>query len=160
MLRPRSDRTARSLRRQLVIGVSAIVSAALMESGRWRSRACATKSSACQQPGGQLAFGVQLLLCQVETGPAHGFPGQAPTVIALLRDGTPIFSAVFSDEEPAGAPPDVLATVGGSIGVQAHHGTAWRPGLLSGGSRDLGDSDRLVSAVSLAEANRTLARNT
>jgi len=154
----------RSLRRQLVIGVSAIVSAALMGIGAvaimsLRDEVLSLSNS--QVVNSLSAFNYSY--AKSKQGQLTGFPGQAPgTVIALLRDGTPIFSAVFSDEEPAGAPPDVLATIGG-IDWRSSDPITVRLGDLGSyrvGSRDLGDGDRLVSAVSLAEANRTLARNT
>lgn len=154
----------RSLRRQLVIGVSAIVSTALIGIGAaaiMSLRDEVVSLSNSQVVNSLAAFNYSY--ARSKQGKLTGFPGQAPgTVIALLRDGQPVFGAAFSDGEPAVAPADALEALGGiswrtgdpmtvSLGSMGPHQV---------GSRDLGDSERLVSAVSLEAANRTLARNT
>ena len=87
--------------------------------------------------------------------------GQAPgTVIALTRDGEAVFAAMFTDGEPAPAPPDVVAALealdwdtGTARSVQLGH-----MGSHQVGSRDLGGGERLVSAVSLNIAQSTVSR--
>ncbi|MBX9979002.1 sensor histidine kinase [Mycobacterium gordonae] len=88
------------------------------------------------------------------------FTGQTPgNLIAVVRDGKVVASAVFSEEEPRPAPPDV---------VRAIEAQAWTDGpsrienLGSLGphqvdSRTAG-SDRLVVGVSLSIADQIIAR--
>ena len=103
----------RSLRRQLVIGVSAIVSAALIGIGAvailsLRDEVVSLSNS--QVANSLAAF--KYSYAKSQRGELTGFPGQAPgTVIALLRDGTPVFGAVFSDGDPALAPAEALAAL-------------------------------------------------
>lgn len=91
------------------------------------------------------------------------FPGQAPgTVIALLSDGAPVLSASFGDGEPTPAPPDALAALR-SVNWESGDPKTVDLGDLGPhrvGSRDLGGGERLVSAVSLEDAHRTLRHNT
>ena len=154
----------RSLRRQLVIGVSAIVSAALIGIGAvailsLRDEVVSLSNS--QVANSLAAF--KYSYAKSQRGELTGFPGQAPgTVIALLRDGTPVFGAVFSDGEPAPAPAEALAALG-EITWRTGNPMTVSLGTLGPhrvGSHDLGGGERLVSAVSLEEANRTLTRNT
>lgn len=88
------------------------------------------------------------------------FTGQTPgNLIAVLRDGVVIGSAVFSEDEPRPAPPDV---------VRAIEAQTWDDGppriedLGSLGSYQVGNrangSDRLVVGVSLGLANQIIAR--
>lgn len=174
MIRPRT------LREQLVIGVSVIVSAAMIGIG-----AVAELSLRNEMVGltnGQVANSLaafsysyakaklaeaRLRTAKPDAGPAAAididqFPGQPPgTVIAVLRDGRTQFAARFTDGEPVPVPPEVVAEL---------EDISWRSGeprkvTLSGlgehqvGTRDLGGGERLVSAVSLKSANETLIRN-
>ena len=88
--------------------------------------------------------------------------GQAPgTVIAVLKDGEAVFSSVFSGAGPAAPPTDVvgdLEAAGGHIGAPRTVSLG-DLGPYRVGARDVGSGDRLVSAVPLASANRTLAHN-
>lgn len=99
------------------------------------------------------------------SGESHGdlidFPGQAPgTVIAMLRDGTAVYGTVFTDGEPMPANPDVMSAL---------EDIDWRDGdpqtvdlgdLGSHriGHRDFAGGERLISAVSLEQAHKTVAR--
>lgn len=154
----------RSLRRQLVIGVSVIVSAALIGIGAvailsLRDEVVSLSNS--QVVNSLAAF--KYSYAKSQQGELTGFPGQPPgTVIALLRDGRPVFGAAFTDGEPVPAPADALAALRG-INWGSGDPMTVRLGTLGPhqvGSHDLGDGGRLVSAVSLETANRTLARNT
>ncbi|HET9875387.1 MAG TPA: HAMP domain-containing sensor histidine kinase [Mycobacterium sp.] len=91
-----------------------------------------------------------------------GFTEQEPgNMIAVLRDGVVIGSAVFfAEDEPQPAPADVVAAIGAR---------SWKDGpsrsmeLGSLGSyrvasRGVDDDDRLIVGVSLDLANRTVAR--
>lgn len=153
----------RSLRRQLVIGVSAIVSAGLIGIGAvailsLRDEVISLSNS--QVANSLSAFNYSY--AKAKQGQLTSFPGQAPgTVIALISEGTPVFTAVFGDGEPVAAPPDVIDALA-EIRWASGDPVTVKLGSLGPhrvGTRDLG-VDRLVSAVSLEEANRTLARNT
>jgi two-component system sensor histidine kinase TrcS len=88
------------------------------------------------------------------------FTGQTPgNLIAVLRDGVVIGSAVFSEDEPRPAPPDV---------VRAIEAQSWNDGppriqeLGSLGSYQVDSraagSDRLIVGVSLSMADQIIAR--
>lgn len=163
----------RSLRRQLVIGVCAIVTVAMAAIGAVAELSLRNEMvdlSNSQVANSLAAFNysyakAELATAEPEVAAAaelNGFPGQAPgTVIALIRDGRAAFTTVFTDGEPAAAPPDVvrdLETVDWRSGEPRTVRLGAR-GQHQVGSRDLGGGQRLVSAVSLDEANATLARN-
>lgn len=157
-----------SLRRQLVIGVSAVVSAAVIGIGSvavlgLRDEVVSLSNS--QVDNSLTAFDYWYgKYGRPPVGDATArYPGQAPgTVIALLDGGTAEFSAVFGDGETAPATEDVLRSLT-SVG--------WRNGETRNvdlgdlgpyrvGCRELANGQLLVSAISLEAANRTLARNT
>lgn len=169
MIRPRS------LREQLAIGVSLIVSAAMIGLGAvaelsLRNEMVGLTNS--QVANSLAAFGhsyakAKLAMAKPEAGPTAAielgaFPGQPPgTVIAVLREGRTQFASRFTDGEPAPVPPDVVGDL---------EQISWRTGdprkVTLGslgehqvGSRDIGGGERLVSAVSLKSANETLLRN-
>lgn len=95
--------------------------------------------------------------------PAFQVQGQAPgTVIAVLHGGSVVYAKAFGDGEPTAAPLDV---------VRILEAVDWRNdgmqtvelgdlGPYRVGSRQLAGGDRLVSAVSLEQANKTLASET
>jgi two-component system sensor histidine kinase TrcS len=153
-----------SLRRQLVIGVSAVVSTAVMGVGAvavMSLRDEVVSLSDAQVSNSLAAF--KYSYAKARRGEIITFPGQAPgTVIALFDDGAPVLGAAFSDAEPMPAPLDVLAALA-SIDWRNGDPKTVKLGSLGPhrvGSRDLGGGQRLVSAVSLEDANRTLAHNT
>lgn len=153
----------RSLRRQLVIGVSAIVSSALMGTGAvaiMSLRNEVDSLSDVQVANSLSAF--KYSYAKARRGELT-FPGQAPgTLIVLLSDGEPVFSASFSDAEPVPASAEALQAVQ-SMEWTTDNPVTVRLGSLGPhrvGSRDIGNGERLVSAVSLEAAHRTLAHNT
>ncbi len=93
----------------------------------------------------------------------QAFPGQPPgTVIALIRDDRAVFATVVHRRRAARGTtrcrPSSWKRSAGAAASPARCGwVSW--GSHQVGSRDLGGGERLVSAVSLAEANATLARN-
>lgn len=164
----------RSLRRQLVFGVCGIVSVAMVAIGAvaeigLRNEMVSLTNS--QVTNSLAAFNysyakARLALARPEAREVAamelgGVTGQAPgTVIALIRDGRAVFATMFSDGEPASAPPDVVAALE-SIDWRSGAPRSIRLGEMGAhqvGSRDLGGGERLVSAVSLDVANSTLSR--
>ncbi len=153
----------RSLRRQLVFGVSAIVSAGLIAIGAvailsLRDEVVSLSNSQVSNSLSAFAYSYR----KAKEGELTGFPGQAPgTAIALFSDGQPVFSAVFGDGEPVPAPADVIAALSG---IDWGNGDPVTVTLGSLGPHQVGSrvvgGDRLVSAVSMEAANRTLAHNT
>jgi len=165
----------RSLRRQLVLGVSAIVSTAVLLVGATaelslRNEMVSLVNSQVANSLSAFSYSyakAKLAVTKPEAGAVAaadvgGFPGQPPgTVIAVLRDGKVGFAAVFTDNEPMAATPQVVADLEAIAWPDDTPKTA-RLGDLGPhqvGSRDLGGGQRLVSAVSLATANDTLTRN-
>jgi two-component system sensor histidine kinase TrcS len=153
----------RSLRRQLVIGVCAIVSTALMGTGAVAIMSLRNEVdtlSDVQVSNSLSAF--KYSYTKARRGELT-FPGQAPgTVIVLLSGGAPVFSALFSDGEPIPAPADALEAVQ-SLDWKTGDPVTARFGSLGPhrvGSRDIGNGERLVSAISLEAAHRTLTHNT
>lgn len=160
----------RSLRRQLVVGVSAIVSAAVMGVGAVAVMGLRDEVNTLSDS--QLAHSLAALdYWHAKAGrpPAldgaglDRYLGQASgTVVGLVRGGTPVSAVVINDTEPVPASRDVavdLARIDWRDGGPkiARLGELGRHRI---GSRDLGDGSRLVSGVSLEEANRALTRNT
>lgn len=160
----------RSLRRQLVIWVSAIVSLAMIGVGA--VAVLSLRNEMVSLADGQVSDSLAALDYSYSKSPVDrarvsadgmtaAFPGQAPgTVIALLRNGSAVFAMVSTDGELAPVPADVIADL---------ESVDWRAGdrqtvTLGGlgqhraGSSVSGD-ERLVSAVSLVAANKTVARS-
>ena len=156
----------RSLRARLLLGVSGIVSIALISIG------IVAEMSLRDEVASLGDSQVEHSLAAFSHSYGKGAPalpgtdsaaGQAPgTVIALLRDGQAVFSSVITDGEPTAAPADAIR----ALEAAGRQGGEPRAVELAGlgphwvGSRDVGFGDRLVSAVSLEAANRTLAHNT
>ncbi|GAY17185.1 two-component sensor histidine kinase [Mycobacterium sp. shizuoka-1] len=94
---------------------------------------------------------------------SHGdmidFPGQAPgTVIAMLRDGKAVYGTVFTDGEPVPVPADVMR---GLEAIDWREGDPQTVDLGDLGShrvghRDFAGGERLISAVSLVQAHKTV----
>lgn len=88
------------------------------------------------------------------------FTGQTPgNLIAVLRDGTVIGSAVFSEDEPRPAPPDVIRA------IEAQEWNDSPPRAETLGSlgpyrvdSQTNGSDHLIVGVSLSLANQIIAR--
>jgi two-component system, OmpR family, sensor histidine kinase TrcS len=88
------------------------------------------------------------------------FPGQTPgNIIAVLRDGKVIGSAVFSEDEPRPAPPDVVRAIEAQQWVDGPPHTQ-KLGRLGSYRVDcsIQGSDVLVVGVSLNLANQIIAR--
>jgi two-component system sensor histidine kinase TrcS len=166
----------RSLRRRLVLWVSAIVSIALVGVGAvavvsLRDEAASLADS--QVSNSLAAFSYSFAKAKRDhvypvppdaAGASHGdvidFPGQAPgTVIAMLRDGKAVYGTVFTDGEPLPASSDVmraLETVDWSDG-DPQTVSLGDLGSHRIGHRDFAGGERLISAVSLHQANKTVA---
>jgi two-component system sensor histidine kinase TrcS len=162
------------LRRQLMIGVTLIVSVALVGVGAvavLSLRDEAMRLTDSKVSDSLAAFGYSYAKHHRTSGPTDSatadtlpltaFPGQAPgTVIGVVRDKSIVYATVFSDGEPTAAPVDVLRPLeaidwrsGGIRTVELGDRGPYRVG-----SQMLANGERLVSAVSLAPANKTLAR--
>lgn len=153
-----------TLVRQLVVGVSAVVSTAVIGVGAaavLSLRDEVESLSDVQVSNSLAAFSYSY--AKARRGEIITFPGQAPgTVIAVLSDGLPVFSASFSDGAPVAAPDDALSALQ-SMDWTSGDPVTVRLGELGPhrvGTRDLGGGQRLVSGISMDAAHRTLARNT
>lgn len=165
----------RSLRRKLVVGVCAIVTAAVLAVGgiaeiSLRNEMVHLLNS--QVANSLAAFNysyakAKIAVAKPEPGAVAAadlgaFPGQPPgTVIAVVRDGKVGFAAVFTDGEPSAPPADVVAdlekiTWAGPAPRTVRLGEL---GMHQVGSRDVGGGVRLVSAVSVDDADATFFRN-
>lgn len=168
-------RWPRSLRRQLVIGVSAIVSTAVLGVGAVAEISLRNEMETLvngQVANSLAAFNysyakAKLAVAKPQAGSVaaedlSGFPGQPPgTVIAVLRDGRAGFAARFTDGDPGAAPVQVVNDLE-ALGWASGDPQTVRLGDLGAfrvGSRDIGGGLRLVSAVPLDAANATLKRN-
>ncbi|MFN8033069.1 MAG: ATP-binding protein [Mycobacterium sp.] len=165
----------RTLRRQLMIGVTTIVSVALVGVGAIAAlslRDEAMRLTDSKVSDSLAAFSYSYAKrgrdhsaatdsVNVGTGELTAFQGQPPgTVIAVVRDGSVVYATVFGDGEPTSAPLDVLGPLKSldwrSGGVRTVEFGVLGPYRV--GSRELSTGERLVSAVSLEEANKTLSR--
>ena len=165
----------RSLRRRLVIWVSAISSIAMIGIGAvavmsLRDEAVSLANS--QVSNSLAAFSYSYAKAKrygeieqpADGGAGHGdlneFPGQGPgTVIAMLDNDRAVYGSAFTDGEPVPAPPDVLRAL---ETIDWGKGDPQTVDLGSMGShrvghRDFPGGERLVSAVSLDLANKTVA---
>ncbi len=165
----------RSLRRRLVIWVSAISSVAMIGIGAvavmsLRDEAVSLANS--QVSNSLAAFSYSYAKAKrygeieqpADGGAGHGdlneFPGQGPgTVIAMLDNDRAVYGSAFTDGEPVPAPPDVLRAL---ETIDWGKGDPQTVDLGSMGShrvghRDFPGGERLVSAVSLDLANKTVA---
>ncbi|CAM4203572.1 putative sensor histidine kinase TcrY [Mycobacterium basiliense] len=88
------------------------------------------------------------------------FTGQTPgNLIAVMRDGKVIGSAVFSEDEPRPAPPDVIRAIETRAWSDSpmHVETLGSLGSYQVDSRSVG-SDRLIVGVSLSIADQIITR--
>lgn len=160
----------RSLRTQLVTGVSVIVSAALIGVGAVAVMGLRNEVNSLadsQLTHSLAAFDHWYVKAErpavINASGPERFAGQAPgTVISVMPTNGPVSAVVIGDGEPAAAPPDVAAEL---ASIDWHKGgprtvRLGRLGPHRVAARELGNGQRLVSAVSLEEPNRALARNT
>lgn len=150
----------RSLRAQLLVGVLAIVSAALISIGA--VAVMSLRDEVHSLSDSQVVHSLAALGYSHDRGLDANL-GQAPgTVIALLRDGRAASSMVVTDGGPTAAAPEVVRDLE-AAGAQDGAPRTVVLGSLGPhrvGSQGAGAGERLVSAVSMVEANRTLAHNT
>ncbi|MBV8862357.1 MAG: HAMP domain-containing protein, partial [Mycobacterium sp.] len=162
----------RTLRRQLVLGVSTVVTVVVLVVGI--ASVVALRSYVNAMNDAEVAESLDALdhsLTRYRHGESShhgdighamlGFTGQnAGNVIAVLHDGEVIGSAVFYEDDPRPAPPDVLAAI---------KAQAWQDGQLSTatlgslgsfrvGSQNAGRDERVVVGVSLNLANKVITR--
>jgi two-component system sensor histidine kinase TrcS len=154
-----------------MLGVCLVVAAVLIGVGTvsvWCLRATATGIIDAQLAGSSAAFehsADKYLAGDAaeadQQKPLTQFVGQAPgSVIALMRDGRVIDSAMFSDGEPAVAPADVVAGIEGHQ-WQRQSGAAETVLLGDKGSYRMhgtarGPNDMLISGVSDAPGGRAV----
>lgn len=166
----------RTLSKQLVFGVSALVSVMVFGIGAlsiYSLHAYVTTMGDAEVSHSLAAFEHSYAKLRVLEAAGRnddagddalsGFTGQAPgNVIALVAGGTVVGSALFSDGEPGFAPAAAIAAI---------ESQDWRDGsprTLGLGelgnyrvaSSDVGGGRRLVSAVSMESANRLVAKKT
>ncbi|MGV0780539.1 sensor histidine kinase [Mycolicibacterium peregrinum] len=165
----------RSLRRQLVLGVSALVTVVLFAVGAlsvYSLHTYVTTMSDTEVSRSLAAFSHSLEKWREsrtdhelasDTEALTAFVGQAPgNLIAVLHDGEVIQSAVFSDGEPHPAPAAVTAALDQYDWTDEQPRTVKLPVLGSYrlASQPAGNGDMLVSGVSLDSANMVIARKT
>ncbi len=161
----------RTLRGQLVLGVSAVVTVVVLVVGlvttlSFRSYVNAMNDAEVAESIDALSHSV----ARYRRGePTHhgdlaqamlGFTGQnAGNVIAVLHNGEVIGSAVFFEDDPRPAPPDVIAAIKAQPWQDDRLSTVTLGSLgsfrVESQSADAGD--RIIVGVSLDLANRTIA---
>ena len=162
----------RTLRRQLVFGVSAVVTIVVLVVGvvtvlSFRNYVTAMNDAEVAESLDALNHSFTRYrhgesAQHGDVGHAMlGFTGQnAGNVIAVLHNGEVIGSAVFFEDDPRPAPPDVVA----AIKAQPWHDGRLRTVTLGSlgsfrvDSEGSGADDRLIVGVSLNLANRTITR--
>ena len=162
----------RTLRRQLVLGVSAVVTIIMLVVGVASVlglRTFVTTMNDAEVDESLDALSHSLIRHHYgdsgqrgDLGQAMlGFTGQnAGNVIAVLHDGEVVGSAVFFEDDPRPAPPDVVT----AIKTQTWHDGGLRTATLGSlgsfrvGSQTAGAHDRLVVGVSLDLVNKTINR--
>ncbi|MHC9290881.1 sensor histidine kinase [Mycobacterium sp. LTG2003] len=165
----------RSLRRQLVLGVTSIVTVVLLAVGVLSVYSLHTYVSTMSdtEVSRSLAAFSHSYDKLREKEEKHqitndeealtAFVGQAPgNLIAVLHDGEVVQSAMFSDGEPHPAPGAVVKALDAQSWDQHEPRTIKLPVLGSYRvcSQPAGDGDVLVSGVSLDSANLMIARKT
>jgi two-component system, OmpR family, sensor histidine kinase TrcS len=162
----------RTLRRQLVIGVSAVVTIVVLVIGLASVvglRSYVTTLNDVEVNESLDALDHSLTRYHRGESSHHGDLGHAMlgftgqnngNVIAVLHDGDVIGSAVFFEDDPRPASPDVVA----ALKAQAWHdgqlstATLGSLGSFRVGSQSAGPDDRLVVGVSLNLANKVITR--
>jgi two-component system, OmpR family, sensor histidine kinase TrcS len=162
----------RTLRRQLVLGLSAVVTVVVLVIGVVTVLSFRNYVNAINDV--EVAESLDALdhsFARYRRGetPHHGdiaqvmlnFTGQnAGNVIAVLHNGDVIGSAVFSEDDPRPAPTDVVAAIKTQPwnDDQLHTVTLGSLGSFRVASQSAGADDRLVVGVSLDLANRYITR--
>ncbi len=160
-----------TLRGQLVLGVSAVVTVVVLVVGvvttlSFRSYVNAMNDAEVDESIDALSHSFNRYrrgesLHRGDIGYAMlGFTGQnAGNVIAVLHNGEVIGSAVFFEDDPRPATPDVVAAVEAQPWQDGRLRTVKLGSLGSfrAESQSAGTDDRLVVGVSLSLANRTIA---
>ena len=159
----------RSVRQQLVLGVSAVVTVVLLTVGVasvliLRTFVTNMTDTAVATSLGALDHSIAKLDSKqvaVTDDAIKHFTGHAPgSFVAVVRDGTVIASAVFSEGEPQAAPADVIA----AIEAQLWHGGPPRTVKLASLGKYRVQStisaagNTLVVGTSMAPANEAVAR--
>jgi two-component system, OmpR family, sensor histidine kinase TrcS len=162
----------RTLRRQLVVGLSAVVTVVVLVVGvvtvlSFRNYVNAINDAEVTESLDALNHSFTRYRRGESTH--HGdiahvmleFTGQnAGNIIAVLHNGDVVGSAVFYEDDPRPAPPDAVA----AIKAQPWHDDQQRTVTLGSlgsflvDSQSAGPEDRLVVGVSLELANRTITR--
>lgn len=165
----------RSLRRQLVLGVTTIVTVVLIAVGAlsvYSLHTYVSTMSDAEVSRSLAAFSHSFDKLNDkedrheiinDTEALTAFVGQAPgNLIALVHNGEVVQSAVFSDGEPHPAPDAVLKALEAQTWEQHEPRTIKLPVLGSYRvcSQSAGDGDVLVSGVSVDSANLMIARKT
>ncbi|WP_066901731.1 sensor histidine kinase [Mycolicibacterium houstonense] len=164
----------RSLRRQLVLGVTAVVTVVLVAVGWVSVYSLHTYVSAMEElevSRSMAAFSHSFE--KLQDDPDHdlsgdsealtAFIGQAPgNLIAVLHDGEVVQSAVFSDGEPHPAPIEVVRALDGRDWDHAEPTAVKLPvlGTYRMASQPAAGGHVLVSGVSMDSANLLIARKT
>jgi len=162
----------RTLRRQLVLGVSAVVTIVVLVVGLASVLSLQTYVTVMNDE--EVSESLDALdhsLIRYQHGESSrrgdlghamlGFTGQnTGNVIAVLRGGEVIGSAVFFEDDPRPAPPDVVAAITAQRWTDGPPRTATLGSLGSFrvGSQAAGGNDRIVVGVSLNLANKVVTR--
>ncbi len=162
----------RTLRRQLVLGVSAVVTVVVLVVGVVTTLSFRTYVTAMNDA--EVAESIDALshsFARFRRGESShhgdlghamlGFTGQnAGNVIAVLHNGEVIGTAVFFEDDPRPATPDVVAAIKAQPWQDGRLRTVTLGSLGSFrvDSESAGPDDRLIVGVSLDLANRTITR--
>lgn len=158
----------RSLRLQLVLSVTALVTVVLVAVGAlsvYSLRTYVSTMSDTEVTRALASFGHSYdKFAQGDDRHAlTAFVGQAPgNLIAVMHDGVVLRSAVFSDDEPRPAPDAVVAALDEHQWGEDAPRTIELPGLGAYrlASHVAADGDVLVAGISLDRANYVIARKT
>ncbi|CDO09608.1 sensor histidine kinase [Mycolicibacterium cosmeticum] len=165
----------RSLRRQLVLGVTAIVTVVLLAVGVlsvYSLRTYVGTMGDTELSRSLAAFSHSFHKFQlkqdddghvIDGDALSAFVGQAPgNLIAVVHDGEVVQSAVFSDGEPRPAPRAVVAALDDVDWSRSGPRTVKLPelGAYRMAAEQSSDGDFLVCGVSLDSANQVIARKT
>ncbi|MGV9802325.1 sensor histidine kinase [Mycobacterium sp. NPDC003449] len=158
----------RSLRRQLVLGVTSIVTMVLVAVGVvsvYSLHTYVTTMSDTEVSRSLAAFShsYDKFASDEKEHALTGFVGQAPgNLIAVMHDGEVVQSAVFSDGEPHPAPVSVVAALEGQSWSDDDPRTMKLPvlGAYRLASETTRNGDILVCGISLDSANYVIARKT
>lgn len=167
-----------SLRKQLVVGVSAVVTTVLIAVGTMsvltlRASVTGIVDSQLAAAADGFAYSVTKYRSTALSSGARPEPssmkplsqvvGQAPgNVVLLVRDGQVVDSALFGDGDAGPVPADAIAELARESWVGEESETTWLPGLglyrMVG--RPGGDGELLVTGASLRPASEAASRET